>query len=570
MNYFRIFKKTVFIYILLFQSSVLAQEDNGKKFSYPDSIRKHFYTDSTKTKKLIKAYILKSKNENNPEDVFDGYHALASFFYQYNDTLNLIKYTDKLFTVATSSNLKIELLKAYHLKNNILIMKSGLDDPRIINNIYAALKLAKEINSIVWECKSYDDIAGYYQLTGEFDQALIYYKKNLTLLNKIANSQDYIKFKIWGGSIEKTYLELSKIHIETKEIDSAKIYNKMAKSVLDSTHGNYHDVYRFRLKIQELEIDLLEDNVKLARKHLFEAFEIVPENFKPNFKDYSKLYYNGLISYHEGEYSKAIDYLEAIDLTRIKVDERAGFFHNNYYKTLYKSYLKTNNIKKADYYFEKHLASLKGQIKVNNSVNFNFKKNEIDQYNEEVQILKKQRIRQYLLLITITFVSLFLISFVIIRSRKKQKRDKEKIKTLIAQISTQKNEDKPKVASLNINDLEVERIIEKIIELEKKQYFLKVDCTMSNLAKKLKTNTTYLSKIINTHYDKNFTKYINDLRINYVLKRMKEDHLFKRYSIQSIANEIGFKSKETFNTEFKKRTGVMPSAVIKELKKESK
>jgi AraC-like DNA-binding protein len=111
----------------------------------------------------------------------------------------------------------------------------------------------------------------------------------------------------------------------------------------------------------------------------------------------------------------------------------------------------------------------------------------------------------------------------------------------------------------------VGRIIRGLDKLEDEKYFLKMDCTASNLAKKINTNTTYLSKIINTYYQKNFTEYINDLRIEFALNRLKNDKLYGQYSILAIANEIGFKSKESFNSAFKKRTGVLPSSLIKAL-----
>jgi AraC-like DNA-binding protein len=318
-----------------------------------------------------------------------------------------------------------------------------------------------------------------------------------------------------------------------------------------------------------LEINLLEDDITLARKHLNDAFEIVPDNYKQTFKDYYKYYYSGLISYHEGNFEEAIEYFEAIDTVRIKSNERAGFFHDNLYKTLYKSYLKTNNLKKADYYFEKHLSSLKGQMDINNSVNSNFKKVEIDQYNAEVTALKKQRSKQRYILIATAFVSALIICLIIKRFRKQQTKNKEKLKLLLDQISNNETPIKPKAAPLNINDDEMKRIIEKINELEDKNYYLRMDLTASSLAKKLKTNTTYLSKIINIHYQKKFTTYINDLRIDFVIDRLKEDNLFRRYSIQSLANEVGFKSKESFNAAFKKRTGVLPSVLIKELERQS-
>jgi AraC-like DNA-binding protein len=234
---------------------------------------------------------------------------------------------------------------------------------------------------------------------------------------------------------------------------------------------------------------------------------------------------------------------------------------------LYKSYLKTRDINKADFYFEKHLSSLKGQMDINNAINSNFKKIETDGYLEEMKILKNENTKQRVIFLIGFIAAIIMLFFIVLGFKGNQKRNQEKLKIPIDQISIQEKRHQPKVDVLKINDTEIQRIIQNLNELEDKGYFLRVDCTVSNLAKKLKTNTTYLSKIVNVHYQKNFTTYINDQRIDYVRERLKKDPMFRRYSIVSIANEIGFKSKESFNSAFKKRTGVLPSVVIKELNK---
>lgn len=568
LGFLRISKEFLSLSIfLLFSLTILSQDSMVKKSSYRDSIVKYNYNDSARTKYFIEGYISHSNRNNDFKKLFDAYHAMASFYYQYNDTLKLVEYTDKLFSVAKKNNLKIELLKAYHLKNNAMTMTSGIGDERILGNIYEALKIAKEIQSTVWECKYYDDLASYYEITGDFEKALNQYKDNLAVLNKIAESPDYEKFKMWGGSIEKTYLELTDIYIDLKEVDSAKTYKNMAKSMLDATVGKYHDAHCFRNKIHELEINLLEDNIDSAKENLKEAFEIVPETYKNSFKENSKYYYSGLISYHEGDFDKAINNFEAMDTLSIQSNERAGFFLDDFYKIQYKSYLKTNDLERADFFFEKHIASLKGQMNINNSVNSNFKNLEISQYHEEVRALKKERLKQRLILSVILLVAFVVTVLIIVLFREKQKRNKEKLELLMERISEQESLVKPKVVPLKINDDEIKRIIKRINELEETGYYLKNDCTLSNLAKKLKTNTTYLSKIFNLHYEKSFNTYINDLRIDFVIERLKHDTLFRRYSIQSLANEVGFKSKESFNAAFKKRTGVLPSALVNKLTK---
>tara|TARA_R110002049_G_scaffold14886_6_gene61958 strand:+ start:6736 stop:8448 length:1713 start_codon:yes stop_codon:yes gene_type:complete len=553
---------------LFFSQSSFSQGAKESTKDLSDSIRKYFDIDSLKATYFISEFIAESKKENNPKSLFRGYHVLASFNFKHNDTLMLIKNTDELFEIAKKNNLKHELLMAYHLKNNILGMKFGIEDKRIFNNIFEALKIAKEINSDIWECKYNQDIAEYYLFTGEFNKSLLYYYENLKKLKQIYPSNDYKKFSVWGGNLEKTYLGITNIYVQLKKLDSAKIYNGYAKSILDTTSVGYHKVYRFKNKINALEIALLEGNIGLAKKKYKDAFSKIPEGFNKSSNDFLKNYYLGKLNYYQGDFKTAIGYLESIDTIQVKSDETRGFFHKDLHKILYKTCLKLNYLKKADYYFEKHLSSLQGQMNINNVVHTNIKQNEIKIYKEEVESLKKQKKRQKQELWFIILTILLALLIIIKSYRKKQKNDKKKLELLLNSISEKKKEKaRPKIDASGIKNKEVERILIKLNLLEDKKYFLRTDCTVANLAKKLKTNTTYLSKIINSNYQKSFTNYLNDLRINYVLNRLKEDNLFRKYSIQSIANEVGFKSKESFNAAFKKRTGVLPSILIKELNK---
>jgi AraC-like DNA-binding protein len=71
-----------------------------------------------------------------------------------------------------------------------------------------------------------------------------------------------------------------------------------------------------------------------------------------------------------------------------------------------------------------------------------------------------------------------------------------------------------------------------------------------------------LSKIINIHYEKNFSSYINDLRINYLLKELKTNPSLKTYTIKALAKKIGFGSTEAFSKTFKKHTNMSPSIYL--------
>jgi AraC-like DNA-binding protein len=94
--------------------------------------------------------------------------------------------------------------------------------------------------------------------------------------------------------------------------------------------------------------------------------------------------------------------------------------------------------------------------------------------------------------------------------------------------------------------------------LQKEQLFLQPDITLSALARRLDTNTSLVSYVINTGFEKNFNDFINEFRVQIFLQRVKEA-AFSHYSLLSLAYDCGFNSKSTFNRAVKKITGQQPS-----------
>lgn len=87
------------------------------------------------------------------------------------------------------------------------------------------------------------------------------------------------------------------------------------------------------------------------------------------------------------------------------------------------------------------------------------------------------------------------------------------------------------------------------------QLFLKAGLTLQDVADKLNSNKTYISKLVNNTYNLGFPELINILRVDYA-----EQYLLKnRDAIQSeVAAACGFQSASSFNIIFKKVTGVTP------------
>jgi AraC-like DNA-binding protein len=104
--------------------------------------------------------------------------------------------------------------------------------------------------------------------------------------------------------------------------------------------------------------------------------------------------------------------------------------------------------------------------------------------------------------------------------------------------------------------------IETLIQDEK--WYQNSELTLLDLAKKLGTNVSIISKTINQGFEMNFNDCINSYRIKAV-KNSLADGEHKNSTLLGIAFDSGFNSKATFNRAFKKNTGKTPKEYIETL-----
>lgn len=88
--------------------------------------------------------------------------------------------------------------------------------------------------------------------------------------------------------------------------------------------------------------------------------------------------------------------------------------------------------------------------------------------------------------------------------------------------------------------------------------FLNPNFRLSDLAEHLNLSKNTLSYLINKVYTMNFNQLLNEKRIEVALKNL-ENSKWEHLSLEGIANEVGFKSRTTFNKAFKTKTGCTPS-----------
>jgi AraC-like DNA-binding protein len=113
------------------------------------------------------------------------------------------------------------------------------------------------------------------------------------------------------------------------------------------------------------------------------------------------------------------------------------------------------------------------------------------------------------------------------------------------------------------NEEEIYRKLKDL--LEKDEIFKQTDLSVNKLARKLKTNTSYLSAIINSRFEESFKTVINKYRIAEA-RRLLASPGYANFSIEGIAEEVGFHSRSAFYQSFRQVTGLTPSQYMNNLK----
>ena len=79
--------------------------------------------------------------------------------------------------------------------------------------------------------------------------------------------------------------------------------------------------------------------------------------------------------------------------------------------------------------------------------------------------------------------------------------------------------------------------------------------TMDIMTDYLHSNNVYVSYVINNNLKKNFRSFLNAYRVREAQRLMSNPENSK-YSVEFVANKVGYKSRNSFNAAFKEITGV--------------
>ncbi|MDH7447433.1 AraC family transcriptional regulator [Aquimarina sp. 2201CG14-23] len=395
------------------------------------------------------------------------------------------------------------------------------------------------------------------------------FAKHVPMLNKARICEAYIKLNLLDSALQYNDIGLSLT--KKVKIDNIHIDLLMHRGIIYKNKKDY-----------EKSLDYLNQ----AKKLCYSANDIIFLGKILNLIASCKLELK--------KYEESIDVLEeSLEILTTKYSNSDEL--SNCYKLLGQSYKMNGDLEKSNEYYEKHILSLSKLNNKKSSASRKIREFTMNDYQSEIDSLENQKKKQknrsiYSQIGMATFgLGLVLVLFFFIKAKKN---NKNKFEALLAKIETQEANNQSSIAAnenleqkpiidtkdkkldlqsseLDISDELYEQILLGLKKIESQEYYLKTECNLYNVAKKINTNTSYLSKVINSHFSKNFNTYINDLRINYTILRLKKDSKFRSYSIKSIAEEVGYKSADSFSKYFKIHTGLLPSFYIKKLKSKS-
>lgn len=508
--------------------------DSKKKADalYKNAYAESYANNSEAAHNYIDSAILIAKNELNDNVLLHQYISQkGEFFYNAGAYNNALKYYKKALDFHTKQQDTTAILTIFH---NIALIKNIIGE-------------SKDATKILLKNYKHSRIL---ERTSSTNFNEVFYISTL-----IALADAYVRSAIDEKEVKTRLLDSASMYVNIG-FEKSKYYNDydgfnyflIENAIINYEKGFYHDAI---------------DTLWVAKKN---ADKLNQKNTLSSIYFYLGKSYNQL-----KDTDNAIAYLKKTDATAPKnsfnypVLQETYYLLSNIYKTKKDS---LNLIKYQNLYVENDRINDEIANTVRNEIHSKF---DIASLKSEIknleQINEVQVKNYYKAIVIIILLSVFLLVLLLFYKRK-QKQNRIAFDKLMLTIEKEKNNTSKKpIKQLKIDDDNVTRILKELTKFEEKKLFLGTQCDLTFVAKKVKTNKAYLSKVIHTQKQQSFIQYITKLRIDYVLERLKEDSSFRSYDIKSIALELGYKSSDSFSKAFKARTGINPSFYIKNLNK---
>jgi AraC-like DNA-binding protein len=310
-------------------------------------------------------------------------------------------------------------------------------------------------------------------------------------------------------------------------------------------------------------------SIDTAQNHLETLLKSTSGEHPNNFIKMVVLNQMGELFFQKQEYSHSIESYQ----TALKIAEN---FKNKNYQSQISENLSSVYLALKDsqqfYSYKKTAQQLDEEVETAENQAVNAIYNYVNKNNTTKRDSLKKMFTRNLLVLSAIFLAI-LLTWILLRFRYRN-RAKQYNRFLTYIENRQKPIEnlpiKEVSKGLNIPRETENALVGKLAQFEKSKQFTKQDMSLASLAAHFETNTKYLSEVINSHKGKNFNSYINELRINYIIDKLKSNRTYLQYKISYLAEESGFSSHSSFATVFKAVTGIPPTVFIDLLKTSKK
>ncbi|MEW7289187.1 helix-turn-helix domain-containing protein [Aquimarina sp. 2304DJ70-9] len=526
-----------------------------KEYAYLKKMVSQNARDSAKAFKYAQTYLYKAKKDVDTIKIVNGFHYYSGII---KDNVLTEKYVDSMILFSKNLNTKFYPALSYFIKGKLEYNKGNFK--KALDLHLKTNEKAKEANNVNLFYVSKKSIGVLKSRIGEHKTALEELRECYKYYLKLKKSKPSIYLS--------TLFALSDTYNLNKKLDSATIINTLGYK--ESITFNKEDFkYYFTLN----------EGINLFDKKNFtnakDSLSIAIEKLKTN-GDEANL---SMAYFYYGKTLAALGKEKEAITAHIKVDdifqEISEIMPNNRenYEILINYYKKLGDQDNQLKYIER-------LITVDSVLHTNYRyliKTVVQDYDTPRLLSEKQEIidsletgkrTSYMVIGILAAATLILFALWLI-NRRRQKQYKQRFEELYYKDTNQKQRVLPKEKTkLAIPEESIKEILNQLTIFESELGFIESNLSIHVLSKKFGTNSKYLSKIINTYKKKSFNQYINDLRIDQSIVKLKTDTKFRKYTIKAIAQEIGFNTTDAFSKAFYKLNGIHPSYFIKELEKQ--
>jgi AraC-like DNA-binding protein len=495
------------------------------------------------------AILRKAKGENNLHKIIEAHELIAY-------------YHDKEIALVHADSIQMYSKKAnnYHMEEAFIVRgyfhQKSRHYTKAIENYTKAYPFAVAHDNKKGQFKIRYNIANIDKSIGDYKNAQQKLNECYLLLRTEAPIHDIYKINV--------LLSLATVYEKNKIIDSSYYY----------TNIGIEEAKRKKLKnwksLFHLNEGILLYHEKEFKKSIKAILEITPA--LNSFYLSKAYYYLGTANHAINNTEDAVHYFMKMDSlfhkSKIAFPEAKTAYH-----ILLKNFEKENALNQAYLYSERlRMFDSLQYVNFKHLNNKIIKGYNIPNYKQTIVSLSKTK-KTYKIWVIITLFIILIFSFFLVHQYRKQKLYKKRFEELVIQhkkntpldIKPSKSTEENLEKKTDLPQETIDEILRKLKNFEDEKVFLRKDITLNSLAKKLNTNHTYLSRVINLHENKGFVSYINDLRIDYALHQFVNNKAFKKYTVSAIAEECGFNSSRSFSRAFHRKTGLQTSYFIKQL-----